>query len=1841
MSDRGNLSANLAIKKIGSLLEKTRDALLADLEKELVCVRMAISDFEAKHQEQEQGDKKKWFENVSTASELITLQTNIINGIFARLGFEVANKDGLKEIGTLVSNMLAAVDTLVSACQKATESSANEGLGLMQTGGELFKAIKALLESVKAFKEDTIAQVLRDNTTQMEDAIKSFDLKAFASHVLDYVFIVLLQNARMVFADELAFIQLMANGIVNDAKDNLEEVGRNLQNQIDALGNDAKDMAQTLFGDVQREIENAYSHLSADVKNALKELKPDDNIYQSLSDGLSKTYAILSFLGIIAPKTIELHMPKSVIDVLDKTQKEMNAVAGEITRVALSADGKLKKAEEMGRAEIQKIKDATQKISKSLGSELAISTDLLNLSQFSLLNLARDVQAGIGQSSNHLAEITHLTYPIEVVEVRWHALDRFFTHPLNYLKQLYPIENVDDAQALATKVMDLAHQLNPDIPDFSSLRSMLETLIRNLAKKILTTTSETRKEMWQQIRPIITTIRKIVDMLRELADVMQKEMDAVADETIALLVTVFSVVGTELSKAYDYGAGIEKDIEKILVEAGNNAWKDATDEIRELRKAVVRYIHKVKVPRVEDNLFDEVLLDSVKDVLRKWNIPDPENVATSLANNANTEIKKWGSGVYHHLSEALDKKAWENRLKVAFAQLKVELRKDFQSVSIQGVNEGINTSNLAALLSPQTVKQLSGNIGKNLSMITSELSLADYVSIVTKVANEVFVPNPECYYMGFRQCISKIVNECKGQILSINTTDIERFAKELAEAVWQRIKQKLFMPYVREITATVSSTLRLIIRQRLQQVVSGFDDMVKKAMNEAKEVEKTANAVIDLVPQGLNAIEKFIDAPTLSTLRDLKEVSNKTLTFIGEQTGAKIDVIIPSTYLEWLENVIDSAIVFATSPMGYKDILTLVTSLYKGLPKEVLKSLEDVLPSIPDNVFTQYACNIDYQCDLENKFLLGTLVDLSAENVTNQENTVSLDSSLLMQLCMFMGEDDNTKQPAIFLYIMLKGDLKAVFSLGKNHTLSLQAQLAAGEGKIEKIDDETKKTLQDGFGFSITKDWKVRGIANWDKVCAMFVSKFDRNKDAPELELFDTKYISASIENYPQLLYIGYDKSCRTAIAETGLSLTPKTYDGNRFMFGYISAIKDAKVVLKLSEIDLLKAFAKENCTVVFDTYLWLDLQEGLNFGGDVRLKLKFDLNGQSLGPVIFNNLELVLGPKPHTTGTLVFDVKSMFQIKFADTVTMAIEGLGVGFDVNYRKADGSIGDWDLSPQLTLPTGIGLAIDAQIVKGGGFISMDKETGDFFGAVELTIAKRFSVSGYVLCDTGSKPGHNFNLVVLISTHFSPGIPLGMGFSLTGLGGCLGLNRQISRQGMVQSVRQGTLGSVFFVDNLMNHLAEMKASVMGLFPAKKGQFFFGLLAQISYEPIIKCDFGLLLQLPSPTEIIIVGALKVSLAGNEKLICINVYFAGGIKFEEGMWFDASIIDSQIVGLRLEGDMAFRLNWAGENKGFLLSVGGFHPAYKPEPGLMVSNMRRMAVKLDYKILRMSLEAYLAITSNTFQIGARLDVNVGWKKFGLYGYAGFDALFQFNPFRFLFSAVAGMSVRLGGRNILSVHLQLDVEGPAPWKVRGKASFRVIFKVTVNFNVTWGKKAEIINPKIIEVLPLLYDEYEKESNWVITNNDIIDDLVKLVEQKKGNESLQMLQPSGKLTFNQATVPMKTICEGNSQLTLDVLEKCNDARPIDCVSLEIVSVVLGANGSQSEFTFTRGNGLIDEKNDFAPSLYRELTVDEKLKAPSYIKCNSGFTIEGANRAETEFKTDYKLEHNTKYERWTLI
>ena len=66
---------------------------------------------------------------------------------------------------------------------------------------------------------------------------------------------------------------------------------------------------------------------------------------------------------------------------------------------------------------------------------------------------------------------------------------------------------------------------------------------------------------------------------------------------------------------------------------------------------------------------------------------------------------------------------------------------------------------------------------------------------------------------------------------------------------------------------------------------------------------------------------------------------------------------------------------------------------------------------------------------------------------------------------------------------------------------------------------------------------------------------------------------------------------------------------------------------------------------------------------------------------------------------------------------------------------------------------------------------------------------------------------------------------------------------------------------------------------------------------------------------------------------ILRVQVNFLGEINFERRqLKFDASLFDSKLLGFTLSGDMAIRLDW-GADANFLLTVGGFHPAYQPPP--------------------------------------------------------------------------------------------------------------------------------------------------------------------------------------------------------------------------------------------------------------------------------------------------------------------
>ena len=226
-----------------------------------------------------------------------------------------------------------------------------------------------------------------------------------------------------------------------------------------------------------------------------------------------------------------------------------------------------------------------------------------------------------------------------------------------------------------------------------------------------------------------------------------------------------------------------------------------------------------------------------------------------------------------------------------------------------------------------------------------------------------------------------------------------------------------------------------------------------------------------------------------------------------------------------------------------------------------------------------------------------------------------------------------------------------------------------------------------------------------------------------------------------------------------------------------------------------VKEVLKDDIELGFDTYLWYDYHKGFDFGGDVRLHLVYDLNHKKFGPLVIDSFSVDAGTDKEEKGKLNLVVGTTFQVEFSDALVIAVENLGLGFRLKYKDEDGKFGDFDLDTSISYPTGFGVTIDTSVAKGGGFISYDRETCEFFGFFTLDILEKVGVKAYLLCDPGTAAGHFFSLVVLLSATFTPGIPLGMGFSLTAVGGTLGLNRSLNRDAISNGVRTGTLDQVF--------------------------------------------------------------------------------------------------------------------------------------------------------------------------------------------------------------------------------------------------------------------------------------------------------------------------------------------------------------------------------------------------------------------------------------------------------------
>src|SRR5262249_12306282 len=142
-----------------------------------------------------------------------------------------------------------------------------------------------------------------------------------------------------------------------------------------------------------------------------------------------------------------------------------------------------------------------------------------------------------------------------------------------------------------------------------------------------------------------------------------------------------------------------------------------------------------------------------------------------------------------------------------------------------------------------------------------------------------------------------------------------------------------------------------------------------------------------------------------------------------------------------------------------------------------------------------------------------------------------------------------------------------------------------------------------------------------------------------------------------------------------------------------------------------------------------------------------------------------------------------------------------------------------------------------------------------------------------------------------------------------------------------------------------------------------------------------------------------------------------------------------------------------------FAVTVGGFHPNYVVAADLDIPPLRRVTINLipGSDNPRLRIESYYAATSNTPQHGASLEVYAAVTGFGLRGHLGYDVLVQMSPLHFVASFSGEVAIMAFDEDIMSLRLDLTLEGPSPWRVDGEVSFKVIVKrVTIPVRATFG-----------------------------------------------------------------------------------------------------------------------------------------------------------------------------------------
>jgi hypothetical protein len=630
--------------------------------------------------------------------------------------------------------------------------------------------------------------------------------------------------------------------------------------------------------------------------------------------------------------------------------------------------------------------------------------------------------------------------------------------------------------------------------------------------------------------------------------------------------------------------------------------------------------------------------------------------------------------------------------------------------------------------------------------------------------------------------------------------------------------------------------------------------------------------------------------------------------------------------------------------------------------------------------------------------------------------------------------------------------------------------------------------------------------------------------------------------------------------------------------------------VAKLTITDkLLQQVLSGDVSVNFSVEAQLDSKGKLHLKDGSGLRVSLPVPKLPTGPLNLQLIHLGIEPRDGKFENLDAELSASFAIELGP-FKGSVDRLGV--IARLSKLFGPGADPGVSFGLKPPNGAGLSLDAGVVKGGGYIYLDPDKGEYAGVLELKMMA-IGIKAIAILNT-KLPDAGWSLLLLIFGNFPP-IQLSFGFTLTGIGGLIGLQHTISTDALSQGLSTGALDAILFPADPVADAPQIIHTLRGIFPTKPGGFVIGPMLEVGWGTpnLVTIRAGVLIE---PSKVVILGQAIVQLPPlvdkDLAILRLQVDFVGYVIFDPfKLGFDGRLRDSRVLFITLTGSFAFRASF-GAKPSFLLSAGGFHPRFKDIPD-DVPAMERIGAGFSIGIVGVSFKGYFAVTSATIQGGSELRVwaDVGIASFD--GGFGYDVIVYLEP-RLYFEADMRIWAKL---QILGFTLGARIEGllagPGRWRAAGLATVDLGFfgEHSVDFDERWGDAVDTPLPTE-DVRALLQGLIGKPDNWSAQLPKAQDSLVTLAKIE-GNTEL-LAHPRSPLTFRQKALPLNTR-----------LQRLGTKRPLDAnrFGTPAIGLPAGASGFPSAAV----------KDHFAAAQFFDVKEEDRLQGPSFEAFDAGVSV----------------------------